>query len=71
VSWAKYVRKLGKISEDLQHRNEFAGKWVAVYEDRLVASGDSAKDVYEASDKIGLPQTLVTFIEAPLLRRKG
>jgi excisionase family DNA binding protein len=67
--------KMRDMSKDMrwlaEHRGEYAGKWVAVYEDRLVASGDSAKDVYEASDKIGLPQTLVTFIEAPLLRRKG
>jgi excisionase family DNA binding protein len=67
--------KMRDMSKDMrwlaEHRDEYAGKWVAVYEDRLVASSDSAKDVYEASDKIGLPQTLVTFIEAPLLRRKG
>jgi excisionase family DNA binding protein len=67
--------KMRDMSKDMRwlakHRGEYAGKWVAVYEDRLVASGDSAKDVYEASDKIGLPQTLVTFIEPPLLRRKG
>jgi excisionase family DNA binding protein len=67
--------KMRDMSKDMrwlaEHRDEYAGKWVAVYEDRLVASGDSAKDVYKASDKIGLPQTLVTFIEAPLLRRKG
>ena len=67
--------KMRDMSKDMrwlaEHRDEYAGKWVAVYEDRLVASGDSAKDVYEASDKIGIPQTLVTFIEAPLLRRKG
>lgn len=80
-----YEKKMGKIvtppikmrdmSRDMkwlsEHREEYAGKWVAVYEDRLIASGDNAKEVHDASDKVGLPQTLVTFIEAPLLRRKG
>jgi excisionase family DNA binding protein len=67
--------KMRDMTKDLkwlaEHRDEYAGKWVAVYEDRLIASGDNAKDVYEASDRIRLPQTLVTFIEEPLLRRKG
>jgi excisionase family DNA binding protein len=66
--------KMRDMSKDMrwlaEHRDEYAGKWVAVYEDRLVASGDNAKEVHDASDKIGLPQTLVTFIEEPLFRRK-
>lgn len=66
--------KMRDMSKDMkwlaEHREAYAGKWVAVYEDRLVACGDNAKDVYEASDKIGHPQTLVTFIEAPPLRRR-
>lgn len=79
-----YEKKMGKIvippikmrdmSKDMkwlsEHREEYAGKWVAVYEDRLIASGDTAKEVYDASDKVGLPQTLVTFIEEPLLRQR-
>jgi len=67
--------KMRDMSKDMlwlaEHRDEYAGKWVAVYEDRLVASGDNAKEVHDASDKVGLPQTLVTFIEEPLFRRKG
>jgi excisionase family DNA binding protein len=67
--------KMRDMTKDMrwlaEHREEYAGKWVAVYEDRLIASGDNARDVYEASDRIGLPQTLVTYIEEPLLRGKG
>ena len=80
-----YEKKMGRIveppvkmrdmSKDMkwlsEHRHEYAGKWVAVYEDRLVASGDSAKEVYAEVDRVGLPQTMVTFIEEPLPQRKA
>jgi excisionase family DNA binding protein len=80
-----YEKKMGKIveppikmrdmSKDMkwlsQHRGEYAGKWVAVYEDRLIASGASAKDVYAEVDKAGLPQTMVTFIEESLAQGKA
>ncbi len=80
-----YEKKMGRIveppikmrdmSKDMkwlsEHRHEYAGKWVAVYEDRLVASGDNAKDVYAEVDRVGLPQTMVTFIEEPLPQRKA
>lgn len=59
--------KMRDMSKDMEwlseHREEYAGKWVAVYEDRLIASGDNAKDVYAEVDRVGLPQTMVTFIE--------
>ena len=80
-----YEKKMGRIveppvkmrdmSKDMkwlsEHRHEYAGKWVAVYEDRLVASGDNAKEVYAEVDRVGLPQTMVTFIEKPLPQRKA
>jgi excisionase family DNA binding protein len=80
-----YEKKMGKIvtppikmrdmSKDMkwlsEHREEYAGKWVAIYEDRLVAAGDTAAEVYEAKDRAGFPQTLVTYIEEPLPRRKA
>jgi len=80
-----YEKKMGKIvtppikmrdmSKDMkwlsEHREEYAGKWVAIYEDRLVAAGDTAAEVYEAKDRASFPQTLVTYIEEPLPRRKA
>jgi excisionase family DNA binding protein len=67
--------KMRDMSKDMkwlsQHRREYAGKWVAIYEDRLIASGDNAAEVYAESDKAGFPQTLVTFIEKPLPQKKG
>ncbi len=58
------MRDMGKDMKWLsQHRREYAGKWVAIYEDRLIASGDNAAEVYAEVDRAGFPQTLVTFIE--------
>ncbi len=62
--------KMRDMSKDMewlsQHRREYTGKWVAIYEDRLIASGDNAAEVYAEVDKAAFPQTLVTFIEEPL-----
>jgi hypothetical protein len=80
-----YERKMGRrvappikmrdMSKDMEwlsrHRREYAGKWVAVYEDKLIASGDNAAEVYAEVDKAGFPQTLVTFIEEPIPQKKG
>jgi len=53
------------MSKDMEwlsrHRREYGGKWVAIYGDRLIASGDNAAEVYAEVDKAGFPQTLVTF----------
>jgi hypothetical protein len=65
--------KMRDMSKDMkwlaEHREEYAGKWVAIYEDRLVVAGDSAAEVYEAKERAGFPQTLVTYIEDPLRRK--
>lgn len=65
--------KMRDMSKDMKwlakHREEYAGKWVAIYEGRLVAAADSAAEVYEAKEKAGFPQTLVTYIEEPLRRK--
>jgi len=56
-----------------EHRSEYAGKWVAIYEDHLIAACDTAAEAYKLKDKAGFPQTLVTYIEEPLpkgMRRK-
>src|SRR5262249_26371424 len=48
-----------------EHRREYAGKWVAVKEDELVAVGESAAEVYAAADAAGGDLPLVTFVEDP------
>ncbi len=61
--------KMRDMSKDMkwlsEHRREYAGKWVAVYEDLLIASGENANEVHAVADRVGLPQTLITFIEEP------
>ena len=80
-----YEKKMGKIvtppikmrdmSKDMkwlsEHREEYAGKWVAVYEDRLLASGENAHEVHAEAKSAGLPHPLITFIEEPLPARRA
>jgi len=43
-----------------QHRAEFAGRWVSLDGDRLVASGEDAKSVFDAAREAGVA---VPFLE--------
>jgi excisionase family DNA binding protein len=70
--------KMRDMSKDMkwlaEHRDEYAGKWVAIHEGRLIAACDTAAEAHRAKDRAGLPQTLVTYIEEPLpqgTRKKG
>ncbi len=48
------------ISDELSNELEkYKGKWVAVYEDRVVASGDSAVEVTKAAAKRNITDPLV------------
>jgi hypothetical protein len=49
----------------VEHRREYAGKWVALKAERLIASGESAAEVYAAADAAGVSLPLVTFVEDP------
>jgi hypothetical protein len=49
----------------IEHRREYAGKWVAVKGGGLVAIGESAAEVYAAVDAAGVELALVTFVEDP------
>src|SRR5262249_1376851 len=46
-----------------EHRSEYAGQWVGLNGDKLIASGPQAADVYEAVRKSGVELPLVTQIE--------
>jgi hypothetical protein len=48
-----------------QHQREYAGRWVALDGDRLIAHGTDAGDVYAAAEADGAHLPLVTFIEDP------
>ncbi|HKX30794.1 MAG TPA: excisionase family DNA-binding protein [Blastocatellia bacterium] len=73
-----YEKKMGRIietplamrdmSRDLrwlsENREKYAGKWVAIYEGRLIASGGSPDEVCAAAGNSSRPTPLITFIEA-------
>lgn len=46
-----------------EHRAEYAGQWVAVRGDRLLGSGPSGKEVYEAARAAGDERPFVTRVE--------
>jgi hypothetical protein len=47
-----------------EHRAEYAGKWVALDGDRLVASGDDGKEVVATVRRLGISGPFITRIEA-------
>jgi hypothetical protein len=48
-----------------EHARDYAGKWVALDGDRLIASGDEAKAVYALAKADGAVLPLVTLVEDP------
>ena len=46
-----------------EHREEYAGQWVALDGDRLIAHGLDAKEVYAIADASGVRYPMVTQIE--------
>jgi hypothetical protein len=50
----------------LQHsseiENEFAGKYIAIFEDRVIASGKTIHEVYEVADGLGIKDPLITYV---------
>lgn len=48
-----------------EHAREYAGQWVALDGDRLIASGNDAKAVYALADADGAYLPLVTLVEDP------
>jgi hypothetical protein len=48
-----------------EHRAEYAGQWVALKGERLIARGASPKEVYAAADAAGVEMPLVTRVDDP------
>jgi hypothetical protein len=44
------------------HRREYAGQWVALDDDRLIANGTSAKEIFTAAQADGAYLPLVIFV---------
>ncbi|MCK5560238.1 MAG: hypothetical protein KAJ51_06575 [Thermoplasmata archaeon] len=45
--------------------NEYQGKYIAVHEDHIIASGKTIHEIYEAVDKIGVEDPLITYVPEP------
>lgn len=48
-----------------EHSSEYAGQWVALDGDRLIAHGSDAAEVYAAARNAGVSLPLVEFVEDP------
>jgi hypothetical protein len=50
----------------LQHSGEieleFAGKYIAISENGVIASGQTIHEVYEVTDKMGIKDPLITYV---------
>jgi len=52
-------REMAWIAE---HRDEFAGQWVALDGDRLIKAGQSAKEVHDVARAEGVPDALIVKV---------
>lgn len=49
----------------VDHARQYAGQWVALDGDRLIAHGRVASEVFDAADTDGAHLPLITFVEQP------
>jgi len=47
------------------HKSEYAGKWVALDGDRLIAAGETEKEVADAAKADGAYLPLIVYIPSP------
>jgi hypothetical protein len=58
----RFAREMEWVQE---HRAEFAGQWVALDGERLLAYGTNAREVFAAARASGVSEPLVLKVEAP------
>jgi hypothetical protein len=56
----RFAREMRWLDE---HRVEYAGQWVALDGDRLIAAGKKAQDVFAAADGSGVELPLVVRVD--------
>jgi hypothetical protein len=42
--------------------NEFAGKYIAIFQDKVIACGKTIHEVYETTDRMGVKDPLITYV---------
>ena len=62
IPQADFSRSVKWLAE---HRAEYAGQWVALDQDRLIAHSQDAKEVYAAAEASGVKYPMVTQVEDP------
>ena len=50
------------LQHSVEIENEFAGKYIAIFEDKVIASGQTIHEVYEVTDKMGIQDPLITYV---------
>ena len=50
------------IQHSSEIENEFAGKYIAIFGDKVIASGKTIHEVYEVADKLGIEDPLITYV---------
>ncbi len=50
------------IEHSSEIENEYAGKYIAIHENKVVAAGRTIHEVYEVTDKIGVKNPLITYV---------
>ena len=53
-----YLIEHSSVIED-----EYAGKYIAVHNDKIIADGRTIHEVYEATDKLGIKDPLITYVQ--------
>jgi Family of unknown function (DUF5678) len=46
-----------------KHRDEYAGQWIALDGEKLIASGDDLKQVVSTARRLGVPDALMMRVE--------
>lgn len=60
---APYIDRTLEFQWMKEHEREYAGQWIALMGDKLVASGPVAKDVFAKARELGYPRAMVVFVE--------
>jgi len=62
---APFIDRTKEFEWLAKHRQEYAGQWIALMGDQLVASGTIAKEVFAKARELGYPRAMFILVEPP------
>ena len=65
VRLTKPVERSREVRWVSEHREQYRGQWVALAGNRLIAAGVTAKEVFVAARRAGVPRALIHRVESP------